>query len=186
MAILRIWLPQTMALQRAAKGASAMIVREETSERLVIEDRPVLLALSLGLGMLVVAGATMALMTAGQWQGAAMLGLGTVLTGVAIAVFVRRTMLFLDRPSASVLIRTTTVFGVREQHHPLSALQGAQVQTNRRTRGGPTHRPVLVLTGGQVVPVTPVYTGGAGAGRAVAAIERWMAATGATGRDQAP
>jgi hypothetical protein len=162
-----------------------MVIREETPDRLVIDDRPVLIAVLLGLGLLVVAGVTMALMSAGQWGGAAMLGLGTVLVGAAIALFVRRTMLFLDRPSGTVLIRSTTVFGTNEQRHALSALRGAQVQTSRSGKGGPAHRPALLLSGGQAVPITPIYTSGRGAGRAVEAIERWLATGGAAPRERA-
>jgi hypothetical protein len=76
------------------------------------------------------------------------------------------------------VLRSATVFGMREDIRPLADVRGARVQTSRRSKGGITSRPALLLDGDTTLPLTPVYTSGRGAVLAAEAIDRWCAAAG--------
>ena len=156
-----------------------MKIRENTPDRLVLEDRPWLIALAISAMALVTAGVTLSNLLAGEWGAAAMMGLGTALCGLAFGVFVRRSIVFLDRTTGLVTLREASVLGTTEVQHPLAEVGGAQVDTRKgRSRPGKhdpdTHRPCLTLSGGTRVPLVKVYTSGPGASRAAAELSSWL------------
>ena len=112
-----------------------MRIREATPERLVIEDRPWILAICLSLLVLGFAGAALFFLTIGDWLGTVVMAFGLfVMTGI-LAASVQRVIVFLDRPAGVVLIRSRSVFGLTEKSLPLSDLEGAEVQTSRSVEG---------------------------------------------------
>jgi hypothetical protein len=151
-----------------------MQIKVDTPERLVITDRPVVIATIL-LGVLVILiGFAMATAVAGEWTVAAILLVVMAILGGLSAVFIRRSDLILDRPTATVHLHSSTLLGKTWLSWPLSDLAGATVQSSRSEDSGMTYRPALLLTDGRTHPLTPVYTSGQGANRAVAAIQRWL------------
>lgn len=152
-----------------------MKVRVETADHLVLEERPVLLAVVLSVALLGVVALAIGRAQAADWGGAGMFTLGSVVVMVAIVAFIRRTIAEFDRPAQRVTIRATTLLRTTRREFPLTEIAGAEVQTSRSGKGGPAHRPALRLRPAGAVAITPVYTSGRGAGRAVAAIERWLA-----------
>lgn len=154
-----------------------MRVKSETPDLLVLEDRPVFVALLLAAFVLGDAAAVIALASQGEWAGVAMLGLGIPLLLIAGYFFVRRTIVFLDRPGNQVTIRVATFRGQTDAVLPLDGVVGAEVQVSRSSKGGTTQRAALVLAGGGMRELTQVYSSGGGAARAVAAIRRWLPAS---------
>ncbi|NHB75791.1 hypothetical protein [Rhodobacter calidifons] len=152
-----------------------MRIRTETPALLVLEDRPLLIALLLSAFVLIDAAAVFGLARQGEWAGVAMLGLGIPLLLAGFVFFVRRTIVFFDRSSGMVSIRVASLIGQKEDSLPLSEVIGAEVQRNPSSKGGSTARPVLLLKGGGRRPLLSVSTSGRGPGRAAAAINRWLA-----------
>ena len=153
-----------------------MRIRTETPELLVLEDRPLLVALLLSAFLLIDAAVVVALVSQGDWAGVAMLGLGIPLLLAGFVFFVRRTIVFLDRGTGLVTIRVASLIRQSEESLPLADVAGAEVQVNRSSKGSSTSVPVLLLRGGGKRPLLSVSTSGRGPGRAAAAINRWLGA----------
>jgi hypothetical protein len=158
-----------------------MKTREDTPDRLVLEDRPLLISLAIAAMIIVTAGVALSDLMSGNWGGAVMMGLGTALCGLAFGVFVRRTLVFLDRSTGLVTLREASLLGLTETQHPLADVTGVTIDTRKgRSRPGKhdpdTHRPCLTLTDGTRLPLVKVYTSGPGAARAAAQVSAWLAA----------
>ncbi|TAG12356.1 MAG: hypothetical protein EAZ40_15805 [Rhodobacterales bacterium] len=152
-----------------------MRIRVNTPDRLVITDRPIVLAVMLGAVLLAMIGFALAAAAAGAWVGAAILLFGAAVIGGITAVFIRRSDLILDRPSGQAHLHSSTLLGKTWHSWPLAEVTGAIVQSNHGGEdSGMTYRPALLLSGGRAQELTPVYTSGKGAARAVAAIEGWL------------
>jgi hypothetical protein len=155
-----------------------MKVTRDTPDLLVLDDVPWVLAAALMVPLLVFLAATLALLVAGEWTGAAGALAGTALWAMALTVFVERLQLILDRGAGTVTLRRRTLWRYRQDIFALASLARADVDTRRRSKGGLTHRPVLVFDTGEdrgTWPVTEIYTSGQGADRTAAAINRWLA-----------
>lgn len=151
-----------------------MRVKTDTPDLLVLEDRPLLVALLLSIFLLFDAAAVLALAAQGEWAGVAMLGLGIPLLLAGFFFFVRRTIVFFDRGTGQVTIRVATLISQKDASLPLAEVRGAEVQVNRSSKGGSTSLPVLLLTEGRKRPLLSVSTSGGGPSRAAAAINRWL------------
>ncbi len=95
--------------------------QDRNPDLLVLEDRPLFASLLLAAFLLADAAAVIALALQGEWAGVGMLGLGIPLLILAAFFFVRRTIVFLDRPGNRVTIRTATLRGQTEDSLPLNA-----------------------------------------------------------------
>ena len=151
-----------------------MRVKTETPALLVLEDRPLFIAGFLLLFALADMAAVLALASAGEWEGVAMLGLGIPMMAVAWIAFVRRTIVFFDRSTGLVTRRVASLIGQKDESLPLSEVVGAEVMSGSTSKGGSTARPVLLLRGGGRHPLLSVSTSGRGPSRAAAAINRWL------------
>jgi hypothetical protein len=150
-----------------------MRIRENTPDRLVIEDRPILLAVLLSFFILIVAAGVVALAMDGRWAKAGLVAVFLPIVGAVLVLFVRRIILFMDRGADVVLLRAVTLSGQTETQWPLDSVTGAIVQTS--TDGdGPAHRSALTFADGTTTPLTPVYATGGGAAHATAAINDWL------------
>lgn len=171
-----------------------MRVVEQTSDRLVLEIRPValmvmcvglfLLFFVLGFGMRVFLPAITGLMgmpdtpmltNMPSVPGMNFLGYASVIP-LLVAVFLLKTRrLTFDRPSGKVTIATRGLLGRGETVYPLADLQGASLAASRSGTSGTTYRAVMQFAGatGQV-PVTPYSTSGPGPARTVDAINGWL------------
>ena len=158
-----------------------MRIAHETPDRLTLESRPWVLGSVLALVILLMAAISLSTIGQNLWLGLGM-ALGAGLFGLCFVVFVRRVIVILDRPAGALVIRTASLTGQEERSLPLSALRKAVVETSisRSTRSGGgtssinrTYRPVLHTDEGPV-PLTQVFSGGDGAARMAAAINRWL------------
>ncbi|NJS39995.1 MAG: hypothetical protein HC783_14365 [Rhodobacteraceae bacterium] len=149
--------------------------RVDTPDRLVITDRPIVLGVMLSALLLALIGFSLAAAASGTWVGAAILLFGALVIAGITAVFIRGIDLILDRPSGKAHLHNSTLLGKTWLNWPLSDVTGAVVQsTHGGEDSGMTYRPALQLSGGRTQELTPIYTSGKGAARAVTAIERWL------------
>ena len=169
-----------------------MRVVEQTSDRLVIEIRPValmilclglfLLFFVLGFGMRLFLPSITGLMgmpdmpglsNIPQVPGMNFLGYASVIP-LLVAVFLIKTRrLTFDRAAGQVTIARRGLLGRSETRYPLADLQGASLAASRSHNSGTTYRAMLHL-GAETVAVTPYGTGGSGPARTVEAINRWL------------
>ena len=127
----------------------------------------------------------MTLMTGREnvWAGLG-LGVATAMFCLAFAAFVRRLTVNFDRACGTVVIRTVSIFGQKQQSLALSDVERAVVETQvSRSTGSSggrhqrtmheTHRPSLRMAQG-IVPLHEHRIGGKSAAEAVAAINAWL------------
>lgn len=153
-----------------------MKVIRDTPEQLIIENRPVLLAILISLFALSFVAAGLFTMPQEPFVGAALASGGLVIGVVFNMAFTRRTQLILDRSKASVELRRRSWFGYSRMTWELQYLREALVQSSA-TDNTKTYRAALVIAGGMdpgVHPLTLVYSSGSGAKRAESAINRWL------------
>jgi hypothetical protein len=156
-----------------------MKINHDTPELLVLDYRPFFWAVALIIPTLVFVGISLKLL----WDGEVMGGLGALLGSglwlMALAIFVERLQVILDRVRGTVTLRRRTVLRYRQDVFDLSELSRAEVQRSRGSKGGTTWRPVLVFDRGKdrgVHPITEIYSSGDGAQRTADAINAWLAA----------
>jgi predicted outer membrane lipoprotein len=146
-------------------------------ERLMLRSRPWLLGIGLICAMLILAAVALnKFTTANPDEGSVVLVLFAFFAMV-FAVFVRQEVVILDRAANAVVIRSATVIGAREVRHALSDVSRASTELDTDSGGesrGKLRRPVLLLTGGEKVPLTPIFATGGGAEAAAQAINRWL------------
>jgi hypothetical protein len=161
-----------------------MRVVENSPDRLVIEDNPVLLGAFLAI--LILFFAAVALWTIGSAPLVAFAALtGAALMGVAFAAFVRRVFVAFDRAAGAVVIRTASIRRQTEVQLPLTDIAQAVVEVttslddqNSSTPRTLMYRPALSLKDGRPNhPLVQVYSGGTGAARVVDAINDWLRLT---------
>lgn len=150
-----------------------MRIRECTPERLVIEDRPVILAILLSVLLMAFAGGMLFFLRQGDWFATGLAGFGAFLMTGILTASVRRVIVVLDRPAGVVLIRSRTVFGQTEDRRALSTLLGAEAEGKRSGRGGMSYRPALRFADG-TLPLCDVHVPGRGAAEIAEAVERWL------------
>jgi len=155
-----------------------MQVLENSHDRLVVEDRPVLLGCLLAIAILVPTGVGLAMLTAGNLAGLWLL-LGAAFLAIPFVVFLRRVRVIFDRGTGSVTLRSASLLGESEQRLSLADIRKVGVETSvsrQTTPGGSvsrTHRAVLYLAD-STVPLTEVYSGGDGAARIAEVITLWL------------
>lgn len=156
-----------------------MKVTRDTPEQLILAETPWLLGVTLVLFILFFVGAGLLVVADGELLGLLFAGMGGGLGFGAFAVFVVRVQVIFDRVEGVVVMRSRSVFGYTEVRHDLADLDGAVLEETTGSKGGPLYRPTLVFARGMSAgrhPVVTAYTNGRGPGRAVEAINRWLAA----------
>lgn len=151
---------------------------ERSADVLVIDNRPVAVAVILSLMLLVFMGAGLAMMFDGMiWRGVLFLLGAPAFFGIFFAVFVRRNQLILNRQTGEVLHRRRTIYNYTERRFELSAFAEAEVERGR-SDGQTTYRMVYILSEGPDAgrhPFTMSYSSGSGAQRAADAVNDWLA-----------
>ena len=94
---------------------------------------------------------------------------------VNLAAFLRREVVIFNRPANAVVLRSASLFGIRETTRSLTGVIRAEARTNmfgstRRT----TWRPVLIFDAAPTLPLTAVFIGGTSARTCVDAINHWL------------
>jgi hypothetical protein len=155
-----------------------MKIVSATDDRLVLESNPWIFGLAVIAMVLLFAGVGWVMLTSGEIIGGLMFTIGGLGMGVLVFwAFIRKTQLWLDRPSGQVALRSRSIFGFREQTFPLADLTGAALQESLPSKGQVTRRPILRFGGGtdRVVPILDHYASGRGPGRVVATVNDWLA-----------
>lgn len=156
-----------------------MKVTTDTPDLLIVEDRPILLALGLVVFILVFVGIGLGLTLAGEWYGILFALAGGGAGFAAFWGFVRRVQVVFHRPEGYVEIRRRNIFGGSTVRHRLDEIDHAEIEESRSSDSGPTYRAVLVVARGQSAgrhPVTLAYSSGSGHRRAADAINAWLEA----------
>lgn len=151
---------------------------EHSPELLVIDNRPVLVAVMLSFMLLAFVAAAIGMLSDGMiGQGLLFLFGAPLFIGVFFALFVRRNQLVLNRQTGELLHRRRTIYSHTEKRFDLSALEGAEVE-HGRSDGKTTYRMVYILSDGPDTgrhPFTMAYSSGNGAQRAAEAVNGWLA-----------
>lgn len=153
-----------------------MKVITNTPDLLVVEDRPVLIALLLIGFILVFLAVGLGLLLAGEWLGLVFALGGGGAGFLAFWGFVRRVQVVFHRPGAYVEFRRRNIFRGARVRHALGEINRAEVEENRSSDGA-TYRVVLVVPEGQSAgrhPVTLAYSSGRSHARAAEAINTWL------------
>lgn len=161
-----------------------MHIVEDGPDRLALESRPWLLGSFLILVILIMLAVALATVAQEPWLGFGMT-LGACLFGVCFVVFVRRVVVIFDRKAGAVVIRTASLLGQTEKSLPIADILKARVDTrvSRSSSSGSGRRSVsrthaaILVTSGDEVPLTQIYSGGTGAEVAATAINRWLGVT---------
>ncbi len=160
-----------------------MKVTTNTPALLIVEDRPVVIAVALIVFTLAFVGFGLFVLAEGEWLGALFLVLGGGMGIACFAIFVRRVQVVFHRVDAAdaagayVELRRRTVFGASKVRHPLSEVSHAELESSRSSDGPDTHRVVLVISEGQSAgrhPITFAYSSGSGHQRCKEAINDWL------------
>ncbi|WP_138421652.1 hypothetical protein [Maritimibacter alexandrii] len=156
-----------------------MKVITHTPDLLIVEDRPVFIAIMLIVFTLVFLGAGLGILAAGEWWGLIFAGLGGGMGLLFFAIFVRRVQVVFHRPDRYVEFRRKNVFRALKVRHDLRDVSRAIVERNRSSEGGTTYRVTLVFDTGESAglhPITFAYSSGSGHANAARAINEWLGA----------
>lgn len=146
---------------------------------LVLESRPLGMALAIVMVVFWLAVVGLFILTAGKGLGDMLLIAGPALIGgVMFWAFFRRSQVWLDAATGQVAVRERSVTGYAETLVPLDDLKEAIVQSGSGSDDGPTGRAALRCGGrtNRIIPLTLYYTSGEGPGRAARTINDWLAA----------
>ena len=162
-----------------------MRIRNHSSDLLVAEDIPWLMAGLLFMFIMAFAGAGLFLLFLGEWAGLFLGIFGGGMGFMAMCIFVERLQLVLDARTGTATIRSRTILRHREIVLPLADVKRATMQETLSSRSrGQTRvatrlfRPALVLDDGSgqgeiIHPVTQIYSGGMSAEHLVRRINDW-------------
>lgn len=152
---------------------------QSSPDLLVIENRPLMVALMLAAMLLLFVGIGLSTLAAGEIGTGLAMTLGAPLFLLPFfIIFVRRNQLILDRREGALIHRRKSLTGYTERRHDLAALTGAEVESSRSSDTR-TYRMVYVLDGGESPgrhPFTSSYSSGSGAQRAAQAVNDWLSA----------
>lgn len=155
-----------------------MKVVTDTPDLLIVEERPVLLGIALGLFILIFVGIGLVMLSQGEiWGGLAFACIGGGLGFGAFWAFVRRVQVVFHRPEAYVEFRRRNLFGGSRTRHRLDEIDRAELEESRSSEGNMLWRVALVIERGQSVghhPITLAYSNGSGHRTTAEAINRWL------------
>ncbi|MEZ5769672.1 MAG: hypothetical protein R3D80_19975 [Paracoccaceae bacterium] len=154
-----------------------MKVTTNTPDLLVVEDRPVVLALALIVFILIFVGTGIGIAMAGELWGLLFALVGGGLGFAAFWAFVRRVQVVFHRPESYVEFRRRNLFGGSQLRHALAEIDRAEIEESQSSDNGTTYRVVLVIEHGQSAgrhPVTLAYSSGRAHHRAAEAINAWL------------
>lgn len=164
-----------------------MRIREYTQDRLRFTDFPVGLAAVILCVMAVPAGMSFGYFRNGVVSGGlALAAIAGVLFIGGFAVFVRRTIITLDRTTGQVRVAEWGLFGPWRQMFPLEGISIATVQQktikdvrqvgerHRNLYDRKVYRPVLVYQFGPSKPLVNIYAGRNNADLVASAINGWI------------
>jgi Na+-transporting methylmalonyl-CoA/oxaloacetate decarboxylase gamma subunit len=152
-----------------------MKVTANTPDMLIVEDRPIFIAIMLTVLTLVFVGAGVGLLLAGELWGLMFAGLGGGIGFLFLFLFVRRVQVIFHLPERYVEIRRKNLFRARKVRHRLDEVSRAILETSR-TDGTTTYRVTLVIEGESAGrhPITLAYSNVGRHRECAAAINDWL------------
>ncbi|MBV7408007.1 hypothetical protein [Maritimibacter sp. DP1N21-5] len=157
-----------------------MKVTTDTEDLLILEDRPLFLAIMLSGFILVFTAIGLLLLAEGVWAGLLFAGFGIVIGGAAHYLFVRRVQVVFHRPEGWFELRQKTVLANENIRHALADLSHAALEVSQASNGTATYRVSLYLPRGDSAgwhPVTQAYSNAGGQQRCVDRINVWLGVT---------
>ena len=148
-----------------------MKVTRQTEHRLIVEDRPLLISIMLGLFFLGTLTGMLISVSAGEVAVTLFFAAFTAFIALFIFVFVRRVQVIFDRTDNTIKFRARNMRGFTEIVHPLSDLSHAIKE------GYDTARCVLIFDKGMSEgqhPLTAYSTSGPAPQRVTDAINAWL------------
>ena len=155
-----------------------MKVTRNTPQQLILSETPWFIGIMLILFILAFVGPGLLMVADGVWPGIFFALAGGGMGLAALAVFVRRVQVILDRPSDSLTIRRQSLLAYDTVTHRLSELSGAVLEQTRSDKGRTLSRPTLIFDQGMSAgahPIVEAYTSGKGPKRLVDAVNGWLA-----------
>lgn len=153
-----------------------MKILRNTPDQLILENKPVWLAVCVtGFGLLF-AGIGAVTVPADRGTGILFIVAGLFVAFVFNMIFVRRSLLILDRSRNLVDLRRRSWFGDKTWTWELRYLDRAVIEGGY-SKDTNTQRAALVIAGGMDAgthPITLVFSSGPGAQRAADAINGWL------------
>jgi hypothetical protein len=152
-------------------------VIEQSPTRLIIEDRPWLLGLSMLLLIVIMWGGSLFLYRIREGMGALILALvGTGVPLLIAVLMVQRVRLTFDRSAGTLSKTRQSVFGFSQTDYALIRLLRAEVSESSDSEGT-TYRLVLKLTQpDETVPFTSYFTSGRRPERLCKVVNEWTGA----------
>lgn len=154
-----------------------MKITTNTPELLIIDYRPIVVAILLSGFALVFFSVGLSLLADGQWVGTLFALFGAGMGGLFLYQFARRVQVVFHRPEGWVELRRKNLLRHSKVRHALSEIARAEVEEGPGSDSGATYRVVLVIDHGQSAgrhPVTRVYSSGRGHEKAAKAINDWL------------
>lgn len=156
-----------------------MKVVSQSSEKLILANKPWLLGLGMILFVLIFVGIGLRMMmtTDEVFAGIMFALIGGGLGTIAFVAFVRRTQVILDAASDTITIRARSMLGFSERQHTLSDIDCAFLEAPKNSDSKGMYRPTLLMKPGITppkVPILQVYTSGRGPKNATEAINDWL------------
>ena len=152
-----------------------MKILYNTPERLIVEHKPVWIAVFITLFSLIFIAVGL-LMTRETLFGLVFVGVGLFFGVVFSLVFVKRTQVIFDRTAQTVELRRKSLQRYTRRDWDLRHFERAMVQSTTSDEGTKMYRPTLVFSGGMDAgkhPIVSSYQSGKGAQRLVDAINGW-------------
>lgn len=156
-----------------------MKVTTNTPDLLIVEDRPLFIAIALILFTLAFVGAGLAMVSQGELWGLLFVILGGGMGIGFFFLFVRRVQVIFHRPEGYVEFRRKNLWSQFSVRYKLSEIDRVDMDVSRSSDGPNTYRVVLVIEKGESAgrhPITITYSNGSGHQRCKDAIEAWLAA----------
>jgi hypothetical protein len=158
-----------------------MKISSDTHEKLIIEERPILTGLAIGLVFLLSIGGAASIFMQGE-KGGLLLLLISAMAAIAFYAFVRQLSIVFDRETATVEINRKWLGGRSTNRYDLLAIESADVETresfnDHNNRMRVTSRAILIMKPGhqpQKLVLTEHFSGGSGAERSAKAINAWL------------
>lgn len=154
-----------------------MDIRVETTDLLVLEDRPWFFGLTLVFFVTILSWACMANFAAENYGTAGLVAAFVTIILIVMRIVIKRTLLVFDRAQGTLSIATRSYGDERFVTHRLTDLNAALVQS-MHSDDSTAYRVALHLVDGMdagIYPVTNIYSSGDGAMIASRAINRWLA-----------
>lgn len=158
-----------------------MKVIHRSEQLLVLEDQPWLIGILMIVMVVVFLFGSMAMLAAGQWLGAIIMGLVGVGVPVLIgALMVQRVRLTFDRNAGQLTRTVRSVRGLSRESFAIERLDRAEVSVSSDSDGSTYRTELRLRAPAEVVPFTSYHTSGSKPQQMANAVNEWLSGTSAS------